>query len=240
MAKSAERAQAVRLRRKGKSYLEIAATLNVSKSSVALWCRDVSLTKEQKELLLKKQIKAGGAGRIRGAEVNRSKKLICIQQSETVGAHIFSALSEREFLAVGAALYWGEGSKTDHLSFCNSDPAMILLMLHWFRTFFGVRDEDFMVRIHIHSLHESRISSVIRHWSRVTGLPQSSFTRISYTHAERAKRYPNHVSHFGLLSIRIRKSTGIKYRVLGLIHGLKNSTLPVSADVAQLVRASHS
>lgn len=66
--------QAHQLRRKGVSIRAIASELGVAKSTVSLWCRDISLTSEQRDLLHRRQVAQGHRGRMIGAEVNRKKK----------------------------------------------------------------------------------------------------------------------------------------------------------------------
>ena len=49
MAKYKEKIKAQELRERGRSIKEITKTLNVSKGSVSVWCRDIKLTKKQIE-----------------------------------------------------------------------------------------------------------------------------------------------------------------------------------------------
>ena len=51
MAKSKEKLQALRLRRKGESIKKIAKLVKVSVSTASLWCHDVELTDSQIENL---------------------------------------------------------------------------------------------------------------------------------------------------------------------------------------------
>ncbi|PIU37083.1 hypothetical protein COT02_02695 [Candidatus Roizmanbacteria bacterium CG07_land_8_20_14_0_80_34_15] len=55
MAKSKEKLQALRLRRKGESIKKIAKLVKVSVSTASLWCHDVELTDSQIENLRKRQ-----------------------------------------------------------------------------------------------------------------------------------------------------------------------------------------
>ena len=70
---------AFKLRREGKSLGTIAKHLEVSKSSVSLWCKGMVLTKEQQKLLTVNQIKAGMKGRLLGAAINKKRKLETIE-----------------------------------------------------------------------------------------------------------------------------------------------------------------
>lgn len=53
--KLAEKLKAQELRVKGFSYKEILQTINVSKGTLSVWCKDIELTDEQKLRLLSKK-----------------------------------------------------------------------------------------------------------------------------------------------------------------------------------------
>jgi len=55
MAKPIKKSQALELRKKGKSIKEIARQLEVAKSSVSLWCRDIELAPKQIERLMQRK-----------------------------------------------------------------------------------------------------------------------------------------------------------------------------------------
>lgn len=83
MAKFEKRIKAHNLRRKGKSIKKIAEELDVAKSTVSLWCRDIVLTKLQEKRLRENQIRAGHRGRMIGAEMNKRKKEAEIEKQES-------------------------------------------------------------------------------------------------------------------------------------------------------------
>ena len=97
-----EQARARELRARGLTMDEIARRLGVSKSSVLLWTRDVSF---QPVLLT--------SARRRGPNALQLRKAAEIERLLAEGRERIGQLSEQEFLAAGAALYAGEGSKTD-------------------------------------------------------------------------------------------------------------------------------
>lgn len=162
MAKSFLKEQTFSLRKRGASLSDVANLLNISKSTVSLWCKDIKLTKLQKDVLRNKMIQRGHRGRLLGAFTNRRKKEISVESSKKWASELFGQISERDFLLIGIALYWGEGSKSDggHLSFANSDSSMILFMYKWFQEFFRVSPDDFIPRIYINEVHRLRIETV--------------------------------------------------------------------------------
>ena len=223
MAKSELMLKAHELRRKTWSVAEIAKKLKISKSSASLWCREVQLTSKQKSQIKERMIRAGHAGRLLGAEKNRQKKLATIAEYERTGETETSHLTQKEFLLIGAALYWGEGSKVGQLSFVNSDKDMILFIYHWFQFAIGVKKQDFMPRIYINDQHIYRKKIIEKYWSTILDIPSAQFRSTVFIKRSQRKQYANHLNYYGLLSLRIRNSTNIKYRILGLITGLKYS-----------------
>ena len=236
MAKFALKEKAFSLRKEGKSIAEIAHILSLSKSTVSLWCKEIKLTKLQREVLYHKMVEMGHRGRLLGALTNRRKKEVSVTSAQKWASDLFGSMSERDFLFAGVALYWGEGSKADggHLSFVNSDSAMVLFMYKWFQVFFQVSPEDFIPRIYINEIHRPRIEEILNFWSNLLELPRSSFRGTIFIKTSQKKIYSNHSTYYGLLSLRVRRSSVLKYKLLALVDLMRN------AGVAQVVRASHS
>src|SRR5918994_4492613 len=108
-----EQEQARALRAQNRTLADIAQTLGVSKSSVSLWVRDVPFTP-----ILRLR------GPHRRPHPAHEAKLRQIEALNREGVVRLGQLGEQAFLAAGAALYAGEGSKGE-LSFANSDPEMV-------------------------------------------------------------------------------------------------------------------
>ena len=222
MAKFELRIKAREIRKTGESIKEIAKILGVSKSSVSLWCRDIILTEEQIRSLNKRVVENGVKGRLIGAEGNRNKKRKAIAMAKEWALNELCRFDKRDLLIAGIALYWAEGGKTVYTGafhFSNSDPRMITLMCEWLSVFFGVVKEDFQPRISINNIHVSRIEKVKKFWSDLLTLPVSSFP-VTFIQTKQKKVYENHDNYFGVLSLRFKKSTFIRYKVLALIEAL--------------------
>jgi transposase len=221
MAKFNKKLEAQRLRRRGVSINAIAKDLGVSKASASVWCRDLVLSKKQKEILYKNKVRGGLSGRLKGAQVNKEKKEATINLYKKEGKRVVSRVSPREKLLVGTALYWAEGSKRTKLSFVNSDPQMVLFIYNWFRECLGVNKEDFIVRISINEIHKPRINKVLKFWSDLLQLPKSQFRKTIYIKIKPKKIYENHDIYYGMLALRVRRSSNLLYRIDGLIEAIK-------------------
>lgn len=223
MAKSKERLAAVILRRKGASIKEIAKILNVSRGSVSVWCKEVKLTEKQIEKLREKQIAAGHKGRLMGVEANKQKKLSEVSKQLVEAKKLVGRLSARDRLMLGIGLYWGEGVKVDTsaTALVNSSPDILLFAKEWFLNL-GVDVKDLNPYIYISESHKLRESKILFYWSHLLGLPKSQFHKITYIKGVRKKLYENHDSYYGIVALRVRKGTSLKYKIRGLIECCKS------------------
>src|SRR3989344_7856074 len=233
MAKSEQRLEAVQLRRDGNSIKNIAKKLNISRSSASVWCRDIILSSSQKQRLLEHAIKNGQRGRLMGAEANKNKRLENISTQEKIAGSMVGNLTTRDRFMLGIALYWGEGTKSmrSNTSITNSDPETILFARHWFEQL-GVERNMFRPYIFISETHKHREKAILRFWSEYLDIPKTQFAKMVFLKGRPKKIYDNHDSYYGVLALRIRKGSTLKYRILALIKACKEK-----AGVAQVVRA---
>ncbi len=234
MAKLERKEEALRLRREGWLLPEIAATLEISKSTAGIWCREIELSERSRGLLCSRADSRQMKGRLIGAEMNRRKREERVQTSEEWARDQIGELTTRELLFTGIGLYWGEGAKDRKLNFTNSDPALLTFMKAWFMQVLEVDPKDFLIRVTMNESHHDRYEQVERFWRKRLGIPKSQFYRPTFVKTPHKKVYENRETYYGVVSLRIRKSTDLQYKILGLIKAAGN------ADVAQLVRASHS
>ena len=222
MAKFNLRLKARQQRGKGESIRVIAKNLGVSKGSVSLWCSDLALTEEQKENLAKRANIANMKGRMIGVETNKRKKIDEIKKWEEEGIRQIGGLSNRDLTLVGISLYWAEGSKKRGVfSLVNSDPDIIKCIYTWLCHTLKIPKEDFILRVAINEMHRKRIDRVLKYWSTLLRLPRSQFRPTSFIKTPQKKVYENYDNYYGTIVLRIRRSTYLKYRILGLIHGIK-------------------
>jgi hypothetical protein len=163
--KVAAQDEARRMRAEGECVIDIARALGVAKSSVSLWVRDVEFEARPRR----------GARRREPNALQRRKQAE-IDAMIAEGRHQIGALSEREFLVAGAALYAGEGSKRDGcVKFANSDPRMMAFFATWLRHFFSIDESRLRVVVYLHEgldLEEAEAT-----WAQFTGVPRKQFTK---------------------------------------------------------------
>jgi transcriptional regulator with XRE-family HTH domain len=161
--------QAIHLRRKGKSYSEIKERVKVSKSTLSGWLKDIELTREQESRLSKLQATGyAGAKKQQAASLKHHEEIKKNAECEA------AELVKDPFFVAGLMLYWAEGSKNfGSVQFSNSDPAMIKIMMRWFRSFCAVSEDKFRISLFIHSLHTKEDCQ--KFWQDVTSIPPSQF-----------------------------------------------------------------
>lgn len=230
MAKFDKKIKAQKLRRNGLSIKSIASKLEVSKSSVSIWCKNIILTKKQRDVLLKNSIIAGYKGRLLGAMMNKKKKEKIISFYRLKGKKEINKLSRKNFLIAGLALYWGEGSKNKQLNFVNSNPSIILFMFKWFQIIMNIKKDEFMPRIFINEIHKPRINKVLEFWNSLLKLPKEQFRKTIFIKTKQKKIYENHDRYYGMLAFRIKNSAKLSYRILGLIEALSRCSSTVRTE----------
>lgn len=212
------------MRSMGESVGVIAKNIGVSKSTVSLWVRDIILSIEQLETLRNRWIRGTERGRLKGAFMQKNRRLNLIKKMEEEGKERFRNLSDEEFFSAGIALYWGEGSKKKREFYiCNSDPELIKFMILWLEKFFGIGKDRLKAVVGINEIHRKRDEKVKKYWVEITGIPLSQFRNTSFKKSKVHKVYENFNEHFGTLGVRVLKGTVIYYKMLGLITGLSSS-----------------
>lgn len=224
MAKSRERNRAIELRKKGESIKAIAKKIGVSKSSVSIWCRDIILTSAQIKRLHESMVKGGYVGRMKGARAQYERRLRVIEQARENGKLAIGGLSERDLLISFISLYWGEGSKKSRqFAINNSDSEMVQFIIKAIRKLWGIKKERFVLTIGINQIYKKREKEVQNYWSKVTDMSKSQFRKTIFIKAKNKKHYDNFKNHYGTLTVKIKKSSDIYYKTMGLIKGLAES-----------------
>ncbi len=221
--KREERDKAVLLRKNGESMRDIAAKLQISKASVSLWVRDVVLTPAQRSKLNQNGFSIEAIEKRRLKRISSTKEKYSVVMREA-GKEIVS-LSLRELWLVGIALYWGEGGKTHRgmARIANSDPAVIKLMMRFFREVCDVSETRF--RGHVHTFSHLNAKKAETYWSEVSGIPVKQFYK-TYVKQSIASKDKRDTLPYGTFQIYVCDTT-LFYKIIGWIERIKQlSNLP--------------
>lgn len=213
--------EAILLRKQGCSIKNIARQLKISSSTASIWCRDIELTSLQKLVLADKskniEILRRYSQKRKEEKFEKYKTLFNEAQKD------LKKLKLNEFFIAGLALYWAEGFKSKSektVGFCNSDPLMVKFMIQWFKQFFSLTNDDFILRVEFNSKHEYRQEEIENYWSNLTSIPRIQFNKPYLQQVNKQKEYINSDNYYGLVRIRIRKSTNMLITIRGWLYAL--------------------
>lgn len=217
--KVVERARARELRAAGWALQDIAAELGVSRSSVSVWVRDVSFTPRPRRR----------TARVRAPNALQRAKQAEIEAMNRLGLACLGALDDHGFLAAGAALYAGEGAKTDGVvKFANSGPALVAFFCAWLRRFFEVDETRLRLTVYLHQGLD--LAAAVDFWTSVTGIPVEQVNKPYRAVADAGRRSSKHVHGCAYVTYACSRT---HRAVMGLVRALLSSP-PCPSGVAQL------
>ncbi|MBI5420803.1 MAG: hypothetical protein HZA35_00590 [Parcubacteria group bacterium] len=202
--------EAVRLRRRGLSYNVIRKNVGVSKSTLSVWLKQILLKPEQQKRLYTKQIQILSRGS-KSQKERRAREVEGILQKAIL--EISTPLSQDTYRLMGAALYWGEGSKGKRFQLTNSDPAMIVFMVHWIKEVLGIPPASLKARLNIYPQQSEK--AIKRFWSDLTHIPLENFGK-SYI-KPLSTGYKKNNLYYGTMRVEIPKSADLQHRIQGWI-----------------------
>ena len=216
--KEREQEHARTLRRKGCSVREIAIKTRCSKSSISKWVRNIPLTEMQIGRLKSNQ----DIGRAKAAQHLNSPK----QKWQRIREGITSQTSheiavsrlEVDLKIIGTILYWAEGYKATRnmVSFSNSDPAMIKVMMRFFKKVCKVPDMKFRGVVYIHPhLNKNKAE---RFWAETSGIPLKQLYKTQTT-VSKASKQKKDTLPLGTFNIVI-SDTCLRARIEGWLSGI--------------------
>jgi hypothetical protein len=202
--------RARQLRAQAWTLQEIADELDVAKSSVSVWVRDVDFEPKPRR-----------TARRRDPNVLQRRKQEEIERLLREGRERIGRLSEREFLMAGVALYAGEGAKRDgYVAFSNSDHALVGFFCAWLRRFFDVDEDRLRVKLYLHQGLD--LAAAVEHWAAVTGITPAQFGKPYRAVPDGGVRHSKHV--FGCATVGY--SCARTHRtIMGLIRALLHPSL---------------
>jgi hypothetical protein len=202
--------KAIKLRKTGLSYGDIKKELNVSKSTLSLWLKNVALTVEQKKKLYTNSILILSKGPQSQKERRKREIDDIIEKAEK---EIQTPISLETFRLFGAALYWAEGRKSRDFEITNSDPNLIIFIVKWFNNVFKVSPDRLSARLNIYPQQNEK--NIKNFWADLTGIPIKNFGK-SYVKPLN-KNYKKNNLYYGTIKIRVQRGIDMRHMVYGWI-----------------------
>lgn len=212
-----ERQKAIDLRKRGISMGEIAKSLNVAKSSVSYWVRDIKLSSSQLKTLNKNGHSIGAIEKRRVARIGNTKLRRELIMKEAVAET--KHLQTDPLWCIGVSLYWGEGGKTQQTArLSNSDPIVIKIIMQFFRQFGSASEDSF--RAHVHTFSHKNASEAVAYWSKISGIPKNRFYK-TYIKQSSASKMKRETLPYGTVQVYFHDSPFF-FRLMGWIQGIKS------------------
>ena len=215
-----EKSEARRLRKEeGLPLGEIAKRLNVAKSSVSLWVRDVELTEEQKLVLLEKNPIYNR--QLMGCETRRLNARQVRLDAQMKGRE--KAKNCSDLYKMGCMLYWAEGSKgRNQLVFCNSDPDMMILFKKFLDKEFSIDQDKYRIHIYVYLDCKLSIQDIERYWLDLLKLRENKLNKSVICHKSK------HIASKGL------KKGKLVYGVCRLVVNSSRITQQIFGSIKEL------
>jgi hypothetical protein len=186
------------LRRTGLAYSEIMGLVPVKKSTLATWCRELKLTPDQITAIKARNPAVPGVPRNTQRKRHREIELI-----EAQAALEAIHLQDDPFWAMGVALYWAEGSKTQRkLEMAHSEPPALRLFMDWIRRFHRP-DAEFKAALNLHFDNDE--PGARRWWSQELSIEIQDFTK-TFIKPDGTGHRKNHLA-YGVCRVYMRRST---------------------------------
>lgn len=169
--------EALAMRKSGKSIRDIEIALEIPRSTLSGWLKDVELSPSQRKVLLSKNRMGLTKARVLAAKAHKDNKL---RRIESVNAAINSTLrslptDDMAILELALAmLYFGEGSKTKQgLRLGNSDPRIIHFYVDSLKKLYGLTENSLYFALHLRADQDVEKEKIF--WSQALDMPVSNF-----------------------------------------------------------------
>ncbi|MDO8536714.1 MAG: helix-turn-helix domain-containing protein [bacterium] len=168
------------LRRKRKSYKEIAEILDVAKSTVSYWISNNPESRVIKDILTKQNI-IKSRRRIRKIiKLSKEKWAAWREVARKEALRNFPATIKNPLFVAGITIYWGEGDSKpkNPMRISNTDPRMISVYIHFLREVMLIPDEKIRMGLILYPDLSDAVCK--KFWARVSGLDENHFMKTQY------------------------------------------------------------
>lgn len=216
--------EARQLRRKHYSYTDIVKRLNVPKSTLHEWIKNIErpwqfLPQNQEENLARMRVLAASA--LKRRRLERLSK-ITLRVDRVVNKYAAKSVGFSESML--AMLYWAEGSKgRGSLRFANTDPSLVLLFLTLLRECYSIDESKLRVRLHLHYYH--LIRKTRKYWSSLLRIPESQFGKIYIKKRSKTRKFRK---NFAGICFLVYYSEDLRFELLEIGRLLAKRLAPVA------------
>ncbi len=172
--------QAILLRKKKKSYNEIAKKLCVSKSTISYWFKNIDWSRAIKKQLSDRVTKIGTARLEHLNNLKKRKWAKVYADAESEALDEFKTLKGSVLFATGLSIYWGEGDKkfaNGRVRVSNVDERLLYTFNRFLQEICLIGSEKIQAYVILYpDLDENEC---VQHWSESIGIIKDKFFKSS-------------------------------------------------------------
>lgn len=196
------------LRRTGHSLPEIQKILNRGAGTVFRYAHSVDVPPQWLPVLRRKQ----------GGSQARSK--LAWEKAGAEASQLVGKLTSREKVLVLAALYWGEGTKSE-LNIINGDPNLLRVFVNCLQEL-DVSKNDLQISLRL--FEDIRRNAAKAFWAEKLGVKAQAIHVSEVLQGRKKGKFP-----FGMCRIRLKKSGPYFKLIMSVIESLKSEISPRSS-----------
>jgi hypothetical protein len=173
---SKEKNQAFKLRKKGKSYSQISKTLNINKSTISGWFKNIIWSQNIKKQLIEKSRETSKKRLIHLNNLTKQKWSAYYKKSEKEAVTEFKRIKKDKLFIAGMSLYWGEGDKTFKngiVRISNTDDKLLKIFNDFLKKVCKINEEKIKAGILLYP--DLKLSNCLKFWSKSIRIPKERF-----------------------------------------------------------------
>lgn len=187
--------RAITLRKRGNSIGKIEGQLGIPRSTLSGWFRDITLSQEQHEKILREWKKALVKNREGALRWHHEQKRKRLQDAETQALATLHKINttKKEILELSfALLYLGEGAKkTSETAIGSSDPLILKFSLAILRNIYHIELKKIRCELYIRADQNPNV--IKQFWAQELKLPLENFKQINIDkRTAGSKTYPDY------------------------------------------------
>ena len=87
-----------------------------------------------------------------------------------------------------------------------------------------MQNKEIVCSVQINEIHKPRIETVLNFWKNLLDLSDEQMRKPYYVKTPPQKAYSNYDNYYGICKLLVKRSSNLKYLMLGLIKAIKDQS----------------
>jgi hypothetical protein len=203
--------KAIILRKRGKSYRDIEKSLNINRSTLSGWLKDIKLNDKQKEELHNKWLNALAKAREKASLVHKKRRSDRREKIRKEVEDFYLNIDDKIKEVIFATFYLAEGTKKEgSFAIANSNPLILKSLVNLLRSVYSINEAKFRCCLHLRKDQEE--NELKKFWSKLLNISKNKFGKTQFDKRTIKKTY----DHYKGVCIVYYYDTALQRRVLYL------------------------